>query len=291
MRLIVGLALVLASGSASTSEGLPAVAGLPTVMVIPFTTEAEDLRTVLESDINRRIAVTTIKEAFGNKGYTTIDFVAKLKAVKENLAFTMESQRDFKSQLLQFSGCDLFVQAEVAVARNQSGNSATVVLTAFETSTARSLASATGFSGQFYTDDFGRLVQRAVDKISDDFLASVTKQFRAMTGQGRSIFLNVSVAQGAGTDLTSEVGIQKTRLSDLIEEWVDKTAQAGSYHIQGVTAKSMVFDEIRIPWRDPASGQSFTPTRFALEFTKSLRSSGVLVDRDIKGNTIFITIK
>ena len=54
----------------------------PKIMVIPYTSEGEDIRTILEADENKRIILTKIKEAFDSRGYTTIDFMAKLKATE-----------------------------------------------------------------------------------------------------------------------------------------------------------------------------------------------------------------
>ena len=47
----------------------------PKIMVIPFTKEGEDIRTILENDENKRIALTKIKEAFDERGISTIDFL------------------------------------------------------------------------------------------------------------------------------------------------------------------------------------------------------------------------
>jgi hypothetical protein len=60
----------------------------PKIMVIPYTKEGEDIRTLLENDENKRIALTKIKEGFDSRGFTTVDFTAKLKAAKENKIFT-----------------------------------------------------------------------------------------------------------------------------------------------------------------------------------------------------------
>ncbi len=112
----------------------------PKIMVIPYTKEGEDIRTILESDVSRRIAITKIKEAFDGKGFTTVDFVAKLKAAKDNNVLTSENQTDIKSQIIQMSGADVYVQAEVNVLKTESGNSVTLVLTGYEASTGNSLS-------------------------------------------------------------------------------------------------------------------------------------------------------
>ena len=66
--------------TSSASNVKPSGKVQPKIMVIPFTKEGEDIRTILEDDINKRIAITKIKEAFDERGFTTVDFTAKLKA-------------------------------------------------------------------------------------------------------------------------------------------------------------------------------------------------------------------
>lgn len=279
-------AACLRAGSAEA--GPPA---RPTVMVIPWAAAGEDLRTVLEQDVNRRIAVTTLKEAFDRRGYRTIDFVARLRAVADSRAFTTDSLSDVKSQIVQSSGAEVFVQAEVQLQTGSSGTAATVVMTAYETATGNSLASATGFSGRFYTDDVGKLVQRAVDRVSDGFLSTLTDRFGAMLEEGRSVVLEIRVGPSSLLDLASPAGPDQARLSDVLEEWVSRNALDGSYHLQGATSKSLLFDEVKVPLRTPDGGSLFTPTRFAADLARFLASRSVQADRDVKGNTVYITLR
>ncbi|HQP89253.1 MAG TPA: DUF6175 family protein [Thermoanaerobaculia bacterium] len=281
---VLGGACLLARGAAA---GPPA---RPTIMVIPWAAAGEDLRTVLEQDVHRRIAVTTLKEAFDRHGYRTIDFVARLRAVADSRAFTTDSLSDVKSQIVQSSGAEVFVQAEVHVERESSGTAATVVMTAYETATGNSLASATGFSGRFYTDDVGRLVQRAVDKVSDEFLSALADRFGAMQDEGRSIALEIRVGPSSLLDLASPAGPDQTRLSDLVEDWVSRNARDGTYHLQGATSKGLLFDEVKIPLRT-TDGSLYTPTRFASDLSRFLASQSVQADRDVKGNTVYITLR
>ena len=263
----------------------------PTVMVIPWAAAGEDFRTVLEQDVHRRIAVTTLKEAFDRRGYRTIDFVARLRAVADSRAFTTDSVSDVKSQIVHSSGAEVFVQAEVQVQRESSGAAATVIMTAYETATGNSLASATGFSGRFYTDDAGKLVQRAVDKVSDGFLSTMADRFTVILEEGRSIALEIRVGPSSLLDLASPAGPDQARLSDLLEEWVSRNAQDGSYHLQGATSKSLLFDEVKIPVRTVDGKALYTPTRFAADLARFLTSQSVQGDRDVKGNTVYITLR
>ncbi|MBK9354903.1 MAG: hypothetical protein IPN09_13330 [Bacteroidetes bacterium] len=59
----------------------------PKIMVIPYTKEGEDLRTIFEEDFNKRIAISKAKKAFDNRGFTTVDFVGKIKGCKRQSDF------------------------------------------------------------------------------------------------------------------------------------------------------------------------------------------------------------
>lgn len=76
----------------------------PKIMVVPFTKDGEDIRTVLDNDVNRRIAITKVKEGFDLKGYTTVDFLGKLKAASDNQIFTSDNQMDIKAKIIEMSG-------------------------------------------------------------------------------------------------------------------------------------------------------------------------------------------
>ena len=157
----------------------------PKIMVIPYTKEGEDIRTILEQDVSRRIAITKIKEGFDGRGFTTVDFTAKLKAAKDNNVFTTESQTDIKTQIIQMSGADVYVQAEVSSLKTETGSSVTLVLTAYEASTGNSLSNKVGESGKFYTDDFGKLASKAVESCVADFLNVMQIKFTDIVNNGK----------------------------------------------------------------------------------------------------------
>ena len=52
----------------------------------------------------------------------------------------------------------------------------------------------------------------------------------------------------------------------------------------------MIFDEVRIPLKDPKNQSNYNPNKFGLEIFKFMRSLGLQIQRDIKGTTIYITI-
>ncbi|GHV55992.1 hypothetical protein FACS1894182_01620 [Bacteroidia bacterium] len=263
----------------------------PKIMVIPFTKEGEDIRTVLEQNENRRIAITKIKEGFDNRGFTTVDFVAKLKAAKDNNIFISDNQTDIKTQIIEMSGADIYVQAEVIAERGESGNSVKLILTAYEISTGNSLANKVGESGRFYTDDFTKLSAKATEKCIDDFLNVMQAKFTDIVNNGKSIMIDISFSPDSEYKMSSEIGPDGLSLSDQIELWMEENAFQHNYHIQGTTDLRMIFDDVRIPLKDPLTDNNYTTNKFGLEILKFFRALGVTVARDIKGNTIYITIK
>lgn len=263
----------------------------PKIMVIPYIKQGEDLRETLENDVNKRIVLTNIKEAFDERGFTTIDPIAKLKAVSQNQVFMEDSQKDLKSMLIENSGADIYVEAEINLQLTSSGNSVDIILTGYETSTGNSLANKVGRSGKFYTEDIGRLGSKAVEQCAEDFLQTMQMKFSDIVENGRSIMINVSVDESSAILLSSEVGNQGLALSDELELWMEEHAFQNNYHIQGTTDKLMIFDDVRIPLKDPSTGRNYNINRFALELFKFARTLGLNVQRNITGNTLYFTIK
>lgn len=291
IALIIASTLVSAQES-STGIGDKSVQTVqPKIMVIPYVKEGEDLRTILEDDVNKRIAITKIKEAFDNRGFTTVHFAARLKAVNANAAFSMENKSDFKAQIIQSSGADVYVEAEVNVLLSQSGNQVKMILTAYECSTGNSLSNKVGESGKFYTDDIGKLASKAVESCAEDFLNTMQNKFTDIVNNGKSIAIYFGFDENSEYLMSSEVGNQGMLLSDELELWMEDHAYKNNYHIQGTTEKQMIFDDVRIPLKDENTGNNYNPNKFALEIFKFMRSLGLSINRDIKGNTIFITIK
>jgi len=264
----------------------------PKIMVIPFTKEGEDIRTVLEADVNRRIAITKIKEAFDNRGFTTVDFTAKLKAAKDNNVFTSDNQTDIKSQIIEMSGADIYVVAEVNVDKGQSGTSVTLILTAYEASTGNSISNKVGESGRFYTDDIGKLASKAVESVAVEFLNTMQTKFTEIVNNGKSVIVDISFDAGSQYSMSSDkLGTSGLPLSDQLEDWMGKNAFKNNYHIQGTTDVKMIFDDVHIPLKDPLTGANYNTNKFALEIYKYLKSLGLDVKKDVKGSTIYITVK
>lgn len=262
----------------------------PKIMVIPYVKQGEDIAKVIEDDVNKRIVLAKIREAFDSRGFTTVDFAAKLKSLSRNEGLSQDSQTDLKSMIIQQSGADIYVEAEIDILLSSDGNSVKTIMTAYDISTGGSLANKVGESGKFYTEDMGKLGAKAVEKVADDFLDVIQTKFTDIVENGRSINVDFSFEQTSTLSMSEEIGNDGLTLSDQLELWMSEHAYKNNYHIQGTTDKRMLFDDVRIPLKD-ANGNNYNINKFSLEFMSFARSLGLKITRSTANNTLVITFK
>lgn len=268
----------------------------PKIMVIPYTKEGEDIRTILENDSDKRLVLSKIQEAFNDRGVSTIDFTAKLKATNTAGVMNMDNQSDIKSSIIDMSGADIYVEAEIICnqkyisGHNKPESRVKINITAYDVATGASLANKIGESGVFYTDDIAKLSIKAISSIADDFLNVMQTKFTDISEQGKSIMMYITFDEGSIYTMESEVGTQGLTLQDEIELWVDSSCYNNNYHIQGVTPINMIFDDIKLPFIDE-NGASYTPSKYSMAALRFFRTLGVSISRSLKGNTLYITIK
>jgi len=262
----------------------------PKIMVIPYTKEGENIRTVLEDDVNKRIVLSKIKEAFDNRGYTTVDFTARLKATTRNEGLTAGNKSDLKAQIIRESGADIYVEAEMDISLStQYGNKVKIILQGYEVSGGNSLANKIGQSQTF--GDIGTTGAKAVENCIEDFLNVMQAKFDEIGESGRAVMVTIGFDDNSKYTMSSEVGNQGLMLSDEIELWMEENAYQNNYHLQGTSDTEMIFDEVHIPIKDPKTGNNYTVNRFGLSLFQFFRSLGVETKRDIAGNNIIITIQ
>lgn len=260
----------------------------PKIMVIPYVTEGVDIRKTIEGDPNIRLVMSKIREAFDRRGYTTVDFESRLKAQSANNALAQNAQKDLKSMIIQGSGADIYVEAEYILNESASGNSVKIIMKACDVSTGAALANKDAFSGQFYTNDIGRLAGAAVEKVSDEFLSVIQSKFDDIVANGRSIAIDFTVDSASTITLQQE--FNGTELADLITDWMAAHSYQNNYHVQGSTEMELIFDDVRIPLKD-SNGRNYNIQMFDRELRQYLRQLGLKVSHTTKNNTLVITFK
>ncbi|MDR0195725.1 MAG: DUF6175 family protein [Myroides sp.] len=284
--------------SNSTQAQAPSIAGTKSdeslraaakIMVIPYNKQNEDIRTVLDENPYIRTAVSKVKEAFDQRGWSTVDFVANLRAAQANAAFTTDRQSNFKSDLLTTSGADFYVQVDVQLTTDQTGTNTVLNLTAFETHTGASFSNKTGTS-KFVSNDYEKLISKAFDRIQEEFLNTLMVKTDEIREIGRATVIEFNLDENATIDFDSALDSGEY-LNELIEDWISTNAYKGRANLTGILDNKMLFDEVRIPLYDQETNKPYNLNRFATEVIRYLRAKGVQASRNIHGQKLYVTIK
>lgn len=274
----------------------------PIIMVIPYAKQNEDLRTVLENNVELRTALAKVKEGFDDRGFTTVDFVAKLKAAELDEVFTSTSQSDVKSTLVAFSGADIYVEVEAYKNISSSGNSARVTISAYDAYTARSMGTKTSSSHTMDTEMFDKLVEQALKRkergseiaMVEDFLNVMQEKFTEMIENGRAVKIMFMLDGNAEYDFNSE-NDDGDLLLEIIEDWMADNSYKNNYNLQGLLGNRLTFSEVRIPLRDERN-RNYTPSKFGRAIRKNFRNKeidGIEINAktEYRGGTIYITFE
>ena len=259
----------------------------PTVMVIPFVKEGEDMRAVYEKDsLNHlRVAMATVKNAFDSTAIKTIDLHATLKQLSTNENILP------KDIIIAYSKVDIYVEVEAKIVNTSRGNSVTVILNTYDAFSGQSLSNGSENSPKFRTRKYGNLSNKALDKFLGKFINNTLTALDDLSKNGRSITVDIGISENASIDMDSEIGATGDLLSDEIEAWMEKNTKNSQFNIQGITATKMILNHVKIPKTDPETQRNYSPSKFAKGLRVFLKSKGIESSRRIQGTNIFITIE
>jgi hypothetical protein len=261
----------------------------PTIMVIPFTRQGVDLRNELENNELVRIAITKVKEAFDQRGVNTIDLRAKLKQTANTSAIQSEQKTSIKDEVINNSGADVYIEVEANPNYTNSGNSITLILTAYDAFSGESYANKVANSAKFYTTNFEKLVEKAAETEVPNLLNTIQEKFNDIIQNGRTITIKIGIDESSKLKMDTEVDKDGSFLSDVIEDYIIEKSYKGKYHLQGVSNNQITFDIVKVPLKDD-TGNSFRISRFASDFRRFLRSKEVQCTQTINGNSLIFTI-
>ena len=263
------------------------------VIVIPFNKEGQDMRRVYDADSlsHLRVAMTKVKNAFDTAQIKTIDLHPILRNLANDRIIVHNQQTSNKGYIIQHAAADIYVEVDAQIVKTNRGNSVTVILSAYDAFSGQSISNGLGHSPKFYTNNYERLSEKALDKFLKDFLQNTKIAFEDLSKNGRSITLNIGLAEATNIDLDTEVGEEGDLLADVIEKWLEENAFKSQFNIQGITATQMIVKEVKIPKLDEATKNNYSPSKFAKALISHLKSLGIDSVRDVQGTNIFITIQ
>ena len=262
---------------------------MPTIMVVPYKTEYQTYKYVLENDYDKRIAVAKVQEEFDNKGINTVDFEAKYNAIARASQMDANASTSFDDQVIRNSGADVYVTVDIKKSLGYSSPSFSLSIKAIHNATGTALASETSKVTGYANSEFDNLCAVAIQRVSDSFLTEVCNELNKIPEQGHTATIYVSIDGDSYKTLDDEVGDSGYGISDYIRKWIKTYAENGVYHMQGKTANSIIFDNIQIPIKDE-DGMSQDAADFAARLRMYLRKKGINASDRIDGLSIYITI-
>ena len=286
-QLVLGSILFAQADSSHT----PKITQL-TIMVVPRTNDGQDVRTVLDQSSEKRIGIAKIKEAFDKRGFRTIDFVARLNAAKTDQAFTSLNPADAKAKIIEMSGTDLYVEADVIISQSSPGlNSATVPLQCFDASSGVVLGTnSTGCQRTNSTTDIGALVGAALgDVCLQNFLNSMQAGFDDLRANGRPIKLIVQPSSSSKYNMLSKVGATGKNITTLLTEWLDDHTVNQSYNVLGSSKLMFNLDAVKIKLLDNRN-RNYRPFSFGNDVVAFLSDNTINADSEVRNGTVYITI-
>lgn len=266
------------------------IAAKPTIIVVPYKKDGENYKAILENDFDKRIAVSEVKKGLENLGIKTIDLQGRIDATNRSIQYdenigTAESN---DKQMLLSSGADVYVIVDIKKDVTSSGSRVALIMEARETASGTMWASENGWTKRYQTDVTDQLCAYAVKDNLPTFLAQIEKNY----ANPINAVLRIAVDGSSSVTLFDSCD-DGNRILDVIQDWLDRNAYQGDYHLQGENAESAIFDYVIIPRQDK-NGYKMTTSKFARELRKHLTSLGVQLDNAtgvrIEGNTIMMTI-
>ncbi|RUA13279.1 MAG: hypothetical protein DSY83_11780, partial [Flavobacteriia bacterium] len=249
----------------------------PSIMVLPRTNEGENLRTIMDEQPEVRVAISKVKQAFDERGYTTMDFETTLRAVTRDETVTSETQTEFKNRIFRNIPSDIVVEIDVIIREIVTGPKsdygATLILEANVTDNGNSMASITMDSGLKSFDDKISLISVAMRKKSRDeddkpgkplldvFLETMNDKWAEMREKGKTVKMEFSLSEDAEITMDDDVPSQKQKLTYVIEDWLEENSYHNYYSVTSTTSTKIMVSDYRYPVRDPKNCTNMTPRK------------------------------
>lgn len=259
----------------------------PTIIVVPYKKYGESYAAIMENDYDIRIAVSAVQSGFESIGIKTIDLQARLDRLKRNAQYEENAGAADSNdkQLLESSGADVYVTVDLKKDISDEGSRVSLIMKAYETASGTIWGSEDGWTNRFKTNATDVLCSYAVKDNLEDFLEQIMNNFSMPVRAS----LQISLSGSSYNTLTDAVCPDGTRLMEFIQNWLDRNAYEGDYHMQGIVDEKAIFDYVILPNQDE-DGYRMTPDKFAGRLRKEFDKNGISSIYRIEGNVMFLIL-
>ena len=274
----------------------------PSIMVLPRTNEGENLRTIMDEQPEVRVAISKVKQAFDERGYTTKDFETTLRAVIRDETVTEETQTEFKNRVFRNIPSDIIVEIDPILSFSSNGNRATLVLEANVTDNGNSMASVTMSGNLNYAQDKIMLITAAMQKktskddpkpnkpLLDVFMETMNDKWAEMREKGKTVKMEFSLSEDAEITMDDDIPSQREKLKYVIEDWLEENSYHNYYVVTSTTSTKLMVSDYRYPVRDPKNCTNMTPRKIERQLDRFFDKIDLPVKFDNSRGTLYITI-
>ena len=267
----------------------------PKIIVVPYVKQGQDIRSTIENDFNKRKAISMIKEAFLQRGYETTDFIALFRASKVTDGMTRDAQNDLKQKIIDNSMADIVVTVEYNHSQAARGNKVDLILSANDTYSAGNMAEKSPSSPAFVTEDYPKLIAKAMEDPADGieaFLVDLNEAFGRIVENGADINLVISLDADCEFKFTDDIDDDFNTLASVIELWGKGIAYKGYARPGGTSPTSFSFAPIRVPLRAPDGSNFSVESMLVKELRKELKAKYNIKTEagSRKGGVFYLTI-
>lgn len=263
------------------------VAPKPTIIVVPYKKAGESFASILENNYDLRVAVSAVQKGFEDCDIKTIDLQARLDRQQRNALYEENAGAADSSdkQLLESSGADVYVTVDMLKDVGSDGSRISLIMKAYETASGTIWGSQDGWTNKFRTTATDALCSYAVQDNLPAFLEQIVKNF----SQPVRASLQISLSGTSMASMIDAVCPDGTRVLDFIQNWLDKNAHEGDYHLQGVVDEKVIFDYVILPNTDE-DGFRMNPDKFVRALRRQLELRDVPSVYRLEGNVMFLVL-
>jgi hypothetical protein len=265
----------------------------PKILIIPMVKNGEDIRSNIESNPNLRIAISLVKKAFDQRGYTTYDFLTALKSAEEsNMRDNSNSTVLSKNEIInKYTKAEIEVQIDFEeLTPNIDGKQIQIILSANVVGEASAFASEPFISKRLNVE-INELMMQAINSNIDAFMSTIQTKFSEVVNDGVSYYLELQIANGESFKFNDELPGENDQFSYILYDWMRSNAHNNYANLDDESETELTFT-IKIPLRDSITGLNYTITDFQRNFRNFLKTKMYDVKfAKTEGKKLFAEIK
>lgn len=247
-----------------------------------------DYVAALQNSGDLKVAITTLSQLMGERGFPLEDMEQKLKSLDKGSAEDMLiTSRDGSAtaetaydKLKKTAKCDIILDLYWKLNHTGPRRSLTLNLRALDAYTNKQVAGISATGEPSMVSELPLLLQASIMGSFDKFSSDMMRHFEDMQQKGREVALDIRTFADK-INLEDEVG--GVEINEIIEDWVAQNTVRGVFSLSNSTETMMEFTQVRIPLYKPGTEVAMDTRAWARELEKFLKTKGIAAKLTMEG--------